>query len=262
MPAYASSSIAPVLGFGLYAILARAHNSTTLTNGVAFAALTLFSLLDKPMTALVDGGEEIMTVVNSFSRIQKHLLEPEREDYRQFTRRSTSNLSQYHGEEDRDGMVALDRLKKPFEDDGVCVSVKDVSAGWSSEGPPQLKELNFDIMSGKTTMIVGPVGCGKTTLLKLLIGELPEVSGSIFTTFSNASYCSQSPWITFGTIQQNILCTALWDKPWYDAVITACSLQRDFQDFPDGDQTKVGTRGSRLSGGQQIRVVCSIYIYA
>ena len=212
------------------------------------------------MTALTDGGEEMMTVVNSFSRIQEHLLEPEREDYRQFTRRSTANSSQYHSDEDRDGMVPLDKLKNPFEDDGVCVSVKDVSAGWSSEGPPQLKELNFDIMSGKTTMIVGPVGCGKTTLLKLLIGELPEVSGSVFTTFSNASYCSQSPWITFGTIQQNILCTALWDKPWYDAVTTACSLQRDFQDFPDGDQTKVGTRGSRLSGGQQIRVVLSISI--
>jgi ABC-type transport system involved in cytochrome bd biosynthesis fused ATPase/permease subunit len=104
-------------------------------------------------------------------------------------------------------------------------------------------------------MIVGPVGCGKSTLLRVLLGEVPEVSGIISTTFKNAAYCSQSPWITFGTVRQNIVGASQWDQKWYDTVIQACSLQADLQQLPSGDQTKVGVRGSRLSGGQQMRVV-------
>ena len=104
-------------------------------------------------------------------------------------------------------------------------------------------------------MVTGPVGCGKSTLLKLLLGELPEISGSIITSFAKAAYCPQAPWITWGTIKDNIVGMSKWDKPWYNTVVRACALVADLESLPDGDQTKTGTRGSRLSGGQKIRVV-------
>lgn len=241
--AFASSALAPVFGFGAYILIARAQDSGTLTNSMAFSALTLFFLLDQPMIGFVNGSEDIMAVVNCFQRIQKHLLDTERTDCRMS-----------HGPEVT-RLIDLEPVEGQNEMGSSCVIARDLSAAWSVDDEPILHNLNFDIRTGLITMLVGPVGCGKSTLLRVLLGEIPEVSGTISTTFKNAAYCSQAPWITFGTIRQNIVGASQWDQRWYDTVIQACSLQMDLQQLPAGDQTKVGVRGSRLSGGQQMRVV-------
>lgn len=207
------------------------------------------------MVSLIDGVEEIMIVVNCFRRIQEHLLAAERHDYRQVPFLESNkpvSLVKWNSDWSSSSNEKFDLGNGP-----LCAVVRDVSAGWNSstKQEPVLKELNFDIRRGKTTMVIGPVGCGKSTLLKLLLGELPEVSGSVMTTYAQAAYCSQSPWITFGTIQQNILGVSMMDRSWYNTVIQACALQPDLQEFAEGDQTTVGTRGARLSGGQQMRVV-------
>lgn len=250
---YASSSLAPVFGFGVYAILAEANDTATLTNGLAFSALTLFSLLDQPMGSIVNGSEDLMAVVNCFQRIQKHLMEAERIDRR--VKLDTQGSLSVQGASQAP-LVGTDsstweHYVKP------CATIRNLSAAWSIDTEPVLKDLNIDIQETKITMVVGPVGSGKSTFLKMLMGEIPEYSGSVSTSFTHAAYCSQSPWITFGTIQENIVGASPWDRPWYDQVTKSCVLQADFQQLPAGDQTKVGVRGSRLSGGQQMRVVCN-----
>ncbi|KAJ5678957.1 P-loop containing nucleoside triphosphate hydrolase protein [Penicillium macrosclerotiorum] len=247
---YASSALAPVFGFGVYIILARANDSGTLTNGLAFSALTLFSLLDQPMVSFVYGSEDIMAVVNCFQRIQKHLLETERDDCR-----LTHDLQ-------KPQLIEVDHMDKHRSHDSFSIIARNLSASWSVDDEPVLKGLTFDISVGETTMIIGPVGSGKSTLLRVLLGEIPESSGMISTTYQNAAYCSQSPWITFGSIQQNIVGASQWDQKWYDRVIQACALQADLLQLPSGDQTKVGVRGSRLSGGQQMRVALARALYS
>jgi ABC-type bacteriocin/lantibiotic exporter with double-glycine peptidase domain len=234
-----------VFGFGAYILIARAYDSTTLTNGLAFSALTIFSLLDQPLGSIVNGVEDSMTVVNCFQRIQKHLMEKERVDYR------LKHGSQHPQTE------SLVEVESPTERENVqpCAIVRDLSASWSVDDEPVLRNLNFDIPASRITMIVGPVGSGKSSLLKVILGEIPELSGTISTSFTHAAYCSQSPWITFGTIQENIIGVSSWSQTWYNQVIKLCALQSDFQQLSAGDQTKVGVRGSRLSGGQQMRVV-------
>ncbi|CAG8888161.1 unnamed protein product [Penicillium egyptiacum] len=255
---YASSSLAPVFGFGVYILLARANDTATLTNGLAFSALTLFSLLDQPMGSIVNGSEDLMAVVNCFQRIQKHLVETERVDYRlkHDTRGSQSAQSA-----SRAPLIETDYSAWEHYIES-CAIIRNVSAAWSIDTEPVLKGLNVDIQESKITMIVGPVGSGKSTFLKTLMGEIPECSGSISTSFNHAAYCSQSPWITFGTIQENIVGASPWDRPWYDQVNKSCALQADFQQLPAGDQTKVGVSGSRLSGGQQIRVALARALYS
>ncbi|KGO71820.1 ABC transporter, integral membrane type 1 [Penicillium italicum] len=255
---YASSSLAPVFGFGVYTILARANNTATLTNGLAFSALTLFSLLDQPMNSIVNGSEDLMAVVNCFQRIQKHLMETERVDYRlkHNTRGPQSAQSSSSASLIETDSSAWKKYIKP------CAIVRNVSVAWSIDTEPVLKDLNIDIQEFKITMIVGSVGSGKSTFLKMLMGEIPECSGSVSTSFTHAAYCSQSPWITFGTIQENIVGVSPWDRPWYDHVTKLCALQADFQQLPARDQTKVGVRGSRLSGGQQIRVALARALYS
>lgn len=240
--AFASSALAPVFGFGVYTLLSRNDEGATLTNGIAFSALTLFSLLDQPMIGLVDGSEDFMAVVNCFQRIQKHLSEMERVDHRITCEPQASPL--------------IDVDIPDCERSGPSsATLCGLSASWSVDADPILQDLDFEVPTEKVTMIVGPVGCGKSTLLKVLLGEVPECTGSLSTTFQHAAYCSQSPWITFGTVQQNIVGASPFDQRWYDRIIQVCSLRLDLQQLPSGDQTKVGVRGSRLSGGQQMRVV-------
>lgn len=52
-----------------------------------------------------------------------------------------------------------------------------------------------------------------------------------------------------------------FDKIKYYQVVKACSLLRDFQLFPFGDQTIIGERGVSLSGGQRARVNLARSIY-
>ncbi|KAJ6082006.1 hypothetical protein N7499_006880 [Penicillium canescens] len=215
---YASTTLAPVFGFGAYILLAQVNDTATLTNG----------------------------------RIQKHLLETERKDYR------VKHGSDQHSVPP---LIEVDSLTQS-QNNEPCVVIRNLSAAWSIDDEPVLKDLNIDIQVSKITMIVGPVGCGKSTFLKTLMGEIPECSGSISTNFTNAAYCNQSPWITFGTLQENIVGASPWDRTRYDRVIQSCALQVDLQQLPMGDQTKVGVRGSRLSGGQQMRVALARALYS
>jgi len=46
----------------------------------------------------------------------------------------------------------------------------------------------------------------------------------------------------------------IFEPDWYAQVVVACGLSSDFDQFPLGDQTYVGEKGSTLSGGQKARV--------
>lgn len=253
---FASSALAPVWGYTVYILLAKANNSGTLTEGVAFASLSLFELLNQPMTYAIDGFEHIQTVINSFRRIQKYLMSKEREDYRTtpMSKKLPSESTLHESDE---------KPVKEFPDSDMASSkftamVKEASANYAQDDDPVLKNLNFDIPRGQTTMVFGPVGSGKSTLLKLLLGEMPFTTGSVATTFLRAAYCPQTPWTTWGTVQSNIVGMSAFEKSWYDTVVRACALSADFEELSNGDQTNTGTRGSRLSGGQQMRVVCGL----
>lgn len=198
------------------------------------------------MISFVYGSEDLMAVVNCFQRIQKHLLETERTDCRVPLESQLTEL------------IDINSTDEGSQRTSSAV-IRNLSAALSIDDEPILKDLNVKIPGEGITMIVGPVGSGKSTFLKALLGEVHECTGSISTTFQNAAYCSQSPWITFGTVQQNIVGTSQFDQRYYDRIIQACALQLDLQQLPAGDQTKVGVRGSQLSGGQQMRVVSVLY---
>lgn len=228
-----------------------------MTEGIAFSALSIFSLQVQPLTFILNGFEDIQTIINSFNRIQEHLASEEREDPRD-TPETRKNLERDSSSETSVGFeepkAAPLGSVSALGNTNAAIVVKDATTGYSAESSI-LNGINLEISRGKTTVVVGPVGCGKSTLLRLILGEMPVTSGTVSTSFSRAAFCPQSPWITWGTIQNNIIGMSRWDKPWYNTVVKACALSADFEQLRDGDQTNVGTRGSRLSGGQQMRLV-------
>nr|XP_023021441.1 probable multidrug resistance-associated protein lethal(2)03659 [Leptinotarsa decemlineata] len=139
------------------------------------------------------------------------------------------------------------------------IQFSDVSASWT-ENENTLKKISLQIPPGTLCAIVGPVGAGKSSLLQVLLGELPVKSGKV-ALGGEISYSSQKPWLFQSTIRNNILFGQPYNKFWYEKVIDVCALQKDLEQFPQRDKTVVGERGVSLSGGQRARINLARAIY-
>lgn len=120
-----------------------------------------------------------------------------------------------------------------------------------------LHDVSIEVPHGQLTMIVGPVGCGKSSLLRAMLGELSPSSGNLDIRTQLMAYCDQAPWLRNTTIKDNIIGESGYPregKEWYSRVVQSCDLHRDFSALPDGDETRVGSGGVSLSGGQKQRV--------
>jgi len=252
-----------VLGFATYILLDKADESLGLTEGIAFAALSTFELLDGPMVVIIDGFEHLQTVINSFRRVQEYLLSEEREDYRTFLEdvRPSSRPRISRHQIDEDNVPLGDSPISNLVGQEFVVVVEDASASYALENDLVLRNLSFQIPRAQLTVIFGPVGSGKSTLLKLLLGEMPYATGSVAINFPKAAYCPQSPWSTWGTVRSNIVGMSMWDEKWYNTVVSACALSEDFKELAHGDQTATGAQGSGLSGGQKMRLASTHFTY-
>jgi ATP-binding cassette, subfamily C (CFTR/MRP), member 1 len=128
---------------------------------------------------------------------------------------------------------------------------------------PVLRDISINLPKSSITAFTGPIGCGKSTVLKTLLGEALPLSGrmSISSDHGGIAYCDQNSWLVSGTIRDNIVGYSTSNNPqfdaeWYKTTLWACCLEEDLNDLPDGDSTKVGSNGDSLSGGQKQRIVC------
>jgi len=125
-----------------------------------------------------------------------------------------------------------------------------------------LQDINLSVQREKITAIIGPVGSGKSTLMKALLGEVPISQGTVRIASDDFAFCEQTPWLTNGTIQHIILGNSLFEQEFYETVIRACALEEDFKLLPRGDQTLVGSKGITLSGGQAQRISLARAVYS
>jgi ABC-type multidrug transport system fused ATPase/permease subunit len=96
--------------------------------------------------------------------------------------------------------------------------------------------------------------------LSCILGEIPKLLGEV-KTCGRIAYVSQSPWIQSGNIQDNILFGTEMNRGRYEKVLEACSLIKDLDILPLGDQTIIGERGINLSGGQKQRIQIARALY-
>ncbi|XP_041974315.1 probable multidrug resistance-associated protein lethal(2)03659 isoform X2 [Aricia agestis] len=152
-------------------------------------------------------------------------------------------------------------LETQFDTDARGVRLRHATAKWiPSHTENTLTDLSLTIKPGKLIAVIGPVGAGKSSLLHVLLRELPLLSGSVHVG-GTVSYASQEPWLFAGSVRQNILFGQPMDRPRYNAVVRRCALDRDFSLFPHGDKTVVGERGVSLSGGQRARISLARAVY-
>uniref|UniRef100_A0A8C8DMC2 ATP-binding cassette sub-family C member 5 n=1 Tax=Oryzias sinensis TaxID=183150 RepID=A0A8C8DMC2_9TELE len=114
---------------------------------------------------------------------------------------------------------------------------------------------------GSLVGICGGVGSGKSSLLSALLGQMTLLGGKVASS-GDFAYAAQQAWILNDTLRNNILFGKEFNSKKYDAVLEACCLLQDLADFPYGDTTEIGERGTSLSGGQRQRVSLARALYS
>ncbi|CAL0323892.1 unnamed protein product [Lupinus luteus] len=143
----------------------------------------------------------------------------------------------------------------------TTIEIVDGNFSWDLSSPnTALKNINLKVSNGMNVAVCGTVGSGKSTLLSCMLGEVPKISG-ILKMCGSKAYVTQSPWIQSGKIEDNILFGKEMDRDWYEKVLQACSLKKDLEILPFGDQTVIGERGINMSGGQKQRIQIARALY-
>ncbi len=136
----------------------------------------------------------------------------------------------------------------------------------ADDGPQLLAPLSVDIPAGRLVAVVGEVGSGKSSLLRLLAGaQLPSegvltVGGQPQQALDTAwlrqrrVYVPQDPVILSATVRENILLGREVGDDVLDEALEVSRLAQDLPQLPRALDTLVGERGVTLSGGQQQRV--------
>lgn len=214
-----------------------------------------------PLAELCGNIPHSFSAFGCFRRIQEFLLLDERIDPRKFSNTAHNEFpetSESIPEVMMEG-TALTTVEKVGLD-GSQVVISEGSFNWGEKAV--LSGITTSFLrheSGSLTMVVGPVGSGKSSLLKAILGETSSSMGVVSLSSSEVAFCDQTPWVMNATIRANIIAESReFDSAWFDTVVKACDLAIDFARLPEGDVTNVGDKGVKLSGGQKQRIVSAM----
>jgi ATP-binding cassette subfamily B protein len=147
------------------------------------------------------------------------------------------------------------------------IELRDLTFGYG-DSKNIIQRLSFQIRAGETIGITGEVGCGKTTLLRLIARLLPVpegmliIDGSDINSITTTSvhrligYVPQETFLFSRSVSDNIgygISGAQTQDTIAKAAAQAGFLE-DVESFPDKFQTQVGEKGVTLSGGQKQRL--------
>jgi ABC-type multidrug transport system fused ATPase/permease subunit len=202
----------------------------SLSTGTVFAVLGLIFSLRLPVTTFPDIFNQWIEALVHFKAIRRFLEQPE--------------------------------AARPIIDSNQPFAV-EISQGQLSFGQREIfAGLNFTVSPGEAVAVCGPVGAGKTSLLRIIAGDLSLTGGTAVRRDESVGYVSQVPWISNDTVKNNILFGSLLDDARLQAAIEASQLQSDLAILPNGLETQIGERGVNLSGGQRQRIAIARALYS
>ncbi|XP_071329266.1 ATP-binding cassette sub-family C member 3 isoform X2 [Trachinotus anak] len=217
-----------------FAVYVTVDENNVLDAEKAFVSLSLFNILRFPLNMLPQVISSMVQASVSLKRIQNFLC---------------------HDELDPE---SVDRKNTATE---FSVTVVNGKFTWTKEDPPVLHNINVMVPQGSLLAVVGHVGCGKSSIISALLGEMEKLEGEVSIRGSIA-YVPQQAWIQNATLRDNILFGKPYNEQKYRCVLEACALTPDLEVLPGGDMTEIGEKGINLSGGQRQRVSLARALYS
>lgn len=148
------------------------------------------------------------------------------------------------------------------------ISIKDIVFSYDNNAEPFMNKLSLEVKSGQKIAVVGPTGCGKTTLINLIMRFYEISSGEIYIDETNISDISreklrsyfgmvlQDSWIFSGTVRENI---AYAVPNASDEEIVEAAKKAHAHSFvkklENGYDTMLSEDGGNLSSGQK-QLIC------
>ncbi len=155
-----------------------------------------------------------------------------------------------------------------IEERPLAIQLHSVTFRYPGAAQPALQDVSLHIPAGSFVAVTGPVGCGKSALLRSILGLYPLEVGEILLDgqaleqipgeerASRIGYLPQDPYLFSSSIGENITFGANYaDYAGRISEATKTSiLETDLQTFPAGVETQIGELGVRVSGGQRQRI--------
>mgnify|MGYP002510806682 FL=1 len=233
--------------------------ATRFVNSIVYAAVALFGAI-----LAVNGGITV-GILSSFLAYANQYTKPFNEISSVVT-------------ELQNALACASRVLKLIEEESVTpdreaavdienpqgeIEIRDLAFSYSPE-KELITNLNLKVKPGMTVAIVGPTGCGKTTLINLLMRFYDANSGEILldgnnilditrnSLRKNIGMVLQDTWLKSGTIAENIRLANpnATDEEIVDAA-KAAHAHSFIKRLPDGYQTFIGEDGGSLSQGQK-----------
>lgn len=157
---------------------------------------------------------------------------------------------------------------------GECrLSVEAVSFAHPSEREPVLRNISFQLEPGESLGLVGPTATGKTTLARILVGNLKPQRGHARLDAADLSewdardrgqyigYVPQDIELFSGTVRENIARMGDANAEAVYAAAKLASVHEEILGLPNGYETEIGVSGMTLSGGQRQRIALARAVY-
>uniref|UniRef100_A0A668V5I2 ATP-binding cassette, sub-family C (CFTR/MRP), member 3 n=1 Tax=Oreochromis aureus TaxID=47969 RepID=A0A668V5I2_OREAU len=216
-----------------FAVYVTVDKKNILDAETAFVSISLFNILRFPLNMLPQVISSLVQASVSLKRVQNFLS---------------------HDELDPD---SVNRNNTSTE---FAVTVVNGKFTWGKDDAPVLHNINVMVPQGSLLAVVGHVGCGKSSLISALLGDMEKVEGEV-SVRGSVAYVPQQAWIQNATLRDNILFGNPYNEQKYNSVLEACALTPDLQVLPGGDMTEIGEKGINLSGGQRQRVSLARALY-
>lgn len=154
------------------------------------------------------------------------------------------------------------------------IELQNVSFQYAPDEPEIVSGINLRVKPGESVVLTGASGCGKTTLLKLMMGLLTPTRGRVLLDGVELCHIGLSEYrrhtasvmqddkLLSGSISDNIsFFDANVDQQRVEACAIAAHVAGDILRMPMGFQSLVGDLGTMLSGGQQQRLLLARALY-
>ncbi|KAG1938669.1 ATP-binding cassette sub-family C [Pimephales promelas] len=288
----------------IFAVYVRVHSvsDSDLSPAVAFGSLSLFHILVTPLFLLSSVLHSTVKALVSVQKLSEFLgsaeIETDQDPIAQSPANNNGNIKSVYALQLQAKLVnrknkdvnrnfehqEQKRTESAAPEDDVCIKIVNGYFTWT-QGCPTLTNIDIKVPFGQLTMIVGQVGCGKSSLLLAALGEMQKISGNVtwnslpksdseenvrahhtsgrpsLPKRGSVAYASQRPWLLNATVEDNILFDMAPNEKRYKEVMEVCQLQPDVDTLPQGDQTMIGERGIILSGGQRQRISVARALY-